>query len=186
MGLRNMIYDGKKFPEFCAENNIPFNKFEERFNRMRKNKKLNEYSDEYLVDYIIRNFYSNKSAFGCKYYVGNTTLAEYARQNGMTSYSMRGAVRSGLVKDPTASVEELAKAFVERNKNKFKYSYENYPLSIACKKFNISNEVVLKVFHDNYPDMESMTHEEIDTAIRDIVDILRKEKPKSKGLRYEI
>ena len=148
MELRIMNYNGVLLPDFCAEKDIPFKELEDRFKRMRKNKKLNNYSDEDLVDYIIRTFYSRKTncPFEKKYFVGDTPLSEYARKNGVSPYSIKGAVHTGLKRDPNANVEELAMSFVDRNRNKFKYTYEGYPLSIACRKYGLSNADVLRIF----------------------------------------
>lgn len=190
MELKDMSYNGVLIPTFCAEKEIPFKEIEDRFKRMRKNKKLDKYTDEDLIEYIIKTFYSRKinCPFERKYFVGETPLSEFARKNGVSPYSIKGAVHRGLKKDTNANVEELARAFIERNKNKFMYTYEGYPLSIACRKFGLSNVGVLKIFHDNYPDSDNMTEEEINYAIKDIIDTLREtgiKKGKIKGLRYE-
>ena len=193
MELKNMIYGGKLFPDFCIEKNIPFKEFESRFKRMRNNKKLNNYSDEYLIDYIIRNFYKDKqktnSPYKCKYYVGELTATEYARKNGMIPGSVKGAIHSGLLKNPNAEVEELAISFVERNKERIRYTYENYPLTEACRKYHLSYTNIMMVFYEEYPNREKMTQEEANQAIKEIVDIFRfvgsRRKKKSKELKYE-
>jgi len=193
MELRDMIYDGKLFPDFCVEKSIPFKEFESRFKRMRNNKKLNKYSDEYLVGYIIRNFYKDKqkanSPYKCKYYVGELTATEYARKNGMIPGSVKGAIHSGLLKNPNAEVEELAISFVERNKDRIRYTYDNYPLIDICRKYKLSYANVLRIFYEEYPDRENMTKEEVSNAIKDIVDVLKQRSPKKKkmkGLKYEL
>ena len=173
MDLKKLIYKGEIFPIYCLNNGIPFDDFNERYVRMRKNKKLDKYSDEYLIEYIIRNFYSRKptnSPYKCKYFVGDSTASEFARQQGVLPSSVKGAIRSGLIKDPNASVAQIAIAFAERNKNKYMFTYENKPLTDACKDHNISREYVMIVFYEEYPDHDKMTDEEKDAAIKIIMD----------------
>ena len=140
MELSKFIYDGKSIPDACVERNASFEEFEKRFKRMRKNKKLDIYPDEYLIDYIFRNFYSgktrNNSPFPSKYFVDDDPLADFARKNGVLPFSVRGSIQNAKKENPDLTEEEqtrIAKDFVERNKNKIEYRYDNYPLSIALR-----------------------------------------------------
>ena len=189
MELRSLFYDGILLYDYCAQNNISFKELESRFARMRKNKKVEKYSDEELVDYIINTFYKKQTGNACKYYINGMSLPEFASEHGVLSISLRSAVREGLKKDPSASTIELAELFIERCKNKVSYTYDGYPLSIACKKLNISNIDVLRAFYEEHPDRDNMTEEEKNAAIKEIVDTFIKAgiaKNKNKGLKYEI
>lgn len=191
MDLRTYIYKEQIFPEYCVINKIPFDDVNERYERMRKNKRLNKYSDDYLIDYIIRTFYSKttRPQHKSKYYVGDLTATEFAKQNGMLPSSVKGAIYSGLVKNPDASTDELAISFVKRNKDRNKYTYENYPLTYACRKYHLSYANIMKVFYEEYPNKDKMTQSEVDAAIKEIVDIFRylgtRRNIKVKELKYE-
>ena len=50
------------------------------------------------------------------------------------------------------------------------FTYENKPLTDACKDHNISREYVMIVFYEEYPDHDKMTDEEKDAAIKIIMD----------------
>ena len=196
MELSKFIYDGKSIPDACAERNASFEEFDKRFKRMRNNKTLSIYSDEYLIDYIFRNVYPLKprtnSPHPSKYFVDDAPLADFARQNGVLSFSVRGAVQSALRKNPDLGEEDttrIAKEFVARNKNKIVFMYDNYPLSIALRMLKINRSTIMNVFYEEYPDHKTMTQKEVNDAIKDIVDAFkakREKQEKAKGLRYEI
>lgn len=177
MELRSFMYKDMLVPEYCAKRDIPFREVDARYNRMRKNKKLDKFDDEYLVDYIFRTFYPDKpktnSPYNCKYFVDDVPVSEFAKQNKMTVFSVRGAIRRGLKKDPEVDTSRVAKEFVKRSKDKIIYTYDNYPLPIACKMFNLSNATVLRIFHEENPDSDKMTIKEINAAIKEIVDNMR-------------
>ena len=203
MELREYEYNGKLIPDTCIERNTTYEEFEKRFNRMRNNKKLDIYSDEYLIDYIFRNFYPIKSRtnspFASKYFVDDDPLAEYARKNGVLTISVRGAVQKGVRANPNADTTKIAKDFVERNRNKIIYRYDNYPLSIALRRLNINRSTIMNIFYDIYPNYKDMSQEEVDAAIKGLVDAYLKKKEKkeeaklkpktkrkTKGLKYEL
>ena len=191
MGLRCLMYENLLVPDYCIKRGIPFKEVEGRFNRMRKNKKLDNLSDEYLIDYIFRTFYPDKPKtnlpYKCKYYVGDIPVSEYANQNNILVYSIRSAVRRSLRENSGADVTKIAIEYVKKNKNKYIFSYGDMPLTDACKKNNISRASVLNVFYDEYPNHDKMTNEEKDAAIKEIVDnILEAKKTKSRVLKHEI
>lgn len=196
MELSKFIYDGKFIPDACAERNASFEEFDKRFKRMRNNKTLSIYSDEYLIDYIFREFYPLKprtnSPFPSKYFIDDDTLADFARKNGVLPISLRESIISAQKENPNLTQEEqtrIAKEFVKRNKNKIVFMYDNYPLSIALRMLKINRSTIMNVFYEEYPDHKSMTQKEVNDAIKDIVDAFkakREKKEKAKGLRYEI
>ena len=96
MGLRNIMYKKMLVPEYCAKMGIPFEDVNARFNRMRNNKRASKLTDEELVDYIFRTFYNKPKGNTCKYYIGDMSLPEFAKENNMLSISLRCAIRKGL------------------------------------------------------------------------------------------
>ena len=179
MELRSFMYKDMLVPEYCVKRDIPFREVDARYNRMRKNKKLDKFDDEYLVDYIFRTFYPDKpktnSPYNCKYFVDDVPVSEFAKQNKMTVFSVRGAIRRGLKKDPEVDTSRVAKEFVKRSKDKIIYTYEN-------KMFNLSNATVLRIFHEENPDSDKMTIEEINAAIKEIVDNMREANNNNKSM----
>lgn len=184
MILRDMIYS--KMEEYGFSRDLKMcMEIEKRLNRMKKSKNGKKYSDEYLIDYILKTFYKKKgtnSAYECKYFIDDKPSAEFARENGILPFNLNNAIHRGLKKDPKASVEIIGKSYVERVKNRFIYTCNGYPLSIACKMAGVSNDDALRIFHKEHPDKESMTDEEIDAALVEIVEVLKLIPKKEKKL----
>lgn len=190
MILIDMIYSKMEEYGFSRDFKMCM-EIEKRLNRMKKSKNGKKYSDEYLVDYILKTFYKTNgtnSPFACKYFIDDKPSSEFARENGVLPYNINNAIHRGLKKDPNSSIEIIAKSYIERQKNKFTYTYNGYPLSIACKNVGLTNSEVLKLFHELYPNIDSMTKEEIDAGVKEAFDFLksRPKKNKTLGLRYEI
>lgn len=190
MILRDMIYS--KMEEYGFSRDLKMcMEIEKRLNRMKKSKNGKKYSDEYLIDYILKTFYKKKgtnSAYEYKYFIDDKPSAEFARENGILPFNLNNAIHRGLKKDPKASVEILGKSYVERVKNRFIYTCNGYPLPIACKMAGVSNDDALRIFHELYPNIDNMTKEEIDAGVKEAFDFLksRPKKNKTLGLRYEM
>lgn len=174
MILKNAIYEEKTVLDYCRRYNIDFNDFQNRFNRMRKNEKAKKFSDEELIEYIFKNFYKTKKRQQSrrKYYINGKSVYEFAKDNRLIANSVRNAIINGLKANPDANIEEIAISFANNAKNRAKCEYIQYQLSMLCEEANISIDIVYKIFNEEYPNISDMTEEEINVAIKEIIDTL--------------
>lgn len=184
MLLRDMIYS--KMEEYGFSRDLKMcMEIEKRLNRMKKSNNGKIHSDEFLIDYILKSFYKKKgtnSPLKCKYFIDGKPSAEFARENGVLPYNVNNAINRGLKKDPQASVDIIAKSYVERHKRRLILTCNNYPLSIACDMAGVSRYEVVRMFKRKYPDVKFMEQEEIDAALVEIVEALKPEPNKEKKL----
>jgi hypothetical protein len=179
MEIIEIIYN--KMEEHGYERDPQMNKaIETRYNRMKKNKRGKAFTDEALVEYILRMFYQKKKpVMRCKYFIGDKTITDYANDEGVSANGLRSAIYSG--RNKGIPVEEIGKDFVERANQRS--DIPNGPLLKECRKLGMTYAQIVEIFNDEYPDSESMTEEEKDAALAEIMTtMIEAKKPKERKM----
>lgn len=180
MEIIEIIYN--KMEEHGYERDPQMNKaIETRYNRMKKSERGKAFTDEALVEYILRMFYQKKKpVMRCKYFIGDKTITDYANDEGVSANGLRSAIYSGRNKGIT-SVAEIGKDFVERAKQRS--NIPNSPLLAECRKLGMTYAEIVEIFNDEYPDSENMAKEEKDAALAEIMTIMiEAKKPKERKM----
>ena len=179
MEIIEIIY--KKMEEHGYERDPQMNKaIETRYNRMKKSKRGKAFTDEALVEYILRMFYQKKKpVMRCKYFIGDKTITDYANDEGVSANGLRSAIYSE--KKKGIPVEKIGKDFVERANQRS--NIPNGPLLKECRKLGMTYAEIVEIFNDEYPDSESMTKEEKDAALAEIMTtMIEAKKPKERKM----
>ena len=142
MKFINILYKGQKLGDYCRDNSINFNTLRINFWRYRNEKNYREmyssYSDEELIDYIIKKMTTKHMSNNIKFFYRGEPLLSYCEKHPEYTYnSIIIAIARARKKDPSRSVDDILDEYFSKKMercNLSKYMYKGETLRSYCEK----------------------------------------------------